>query len=356
MSDLFKRRLTRVVKVRGREIGGSSPILVQSMTNTNTANVSATCEQIRRLEDVGCEMVRVAVPDMESARAIEKIVKQSNIPVVADIHFDWRLAVEALEHGVDKLRLNPGNLRQKDRLKDIVRLAKSRSVPIRVGVNAGSLDKALIKKFGGVTPEALVESALSEIRRLEALEFYDILVSIKAFDVPVMIKAHEFLARLIDYPFHVGVTESGSLLSGSIRSSVGIGCLLAMGIGDTIRVSLTTDPCEEVRVAYEILKALNLRRRGPTIISCPTCGRTRIDLFRLLGEVEERLKGRIEDIKVAVMGCVVNGPGEARQADIGIAGGRGEGVVFRKGKILRKVREDEIVPVLFEEIDRLCRK
>lgn len=356
MDRLSKRRVTNVIRVRGLEIGGTSPVIVQSMTNTDTEDIRATCEQIRRLEEAGCEMVRVAVPDMTAARAIEKIVDRTSIPVVADIHFDWRLAMEAMERGAHKLRLNPGNLRQKARLRDIVKLAGARSVPIRVGVNAGSLDRALIQRHGGVNAEALVESALGEIRRLESLDFHHIVVSMKAFDVPMMMEAHALLARFVDYPFHIGVTESGSLLPGSIRSSVGIGCLLMMGIGDTIRVSLTADPCEEVMAAYEILKSLNLRERGPTIISCPTCGRTKIDLMSLLAEVEERIKDCRENIKVAVMGCVVNGPGEARQADVGIAGGRGEGVLFRNGRIVKKVGESEIVASLLEEVEKICRE
>lgn len=353
MREIFKRRKSRVIKIREREIGGNFPILVQSMTNTDTKDVPATVEQIKRLVSAGCEIVRVAVPDMNAAKKLGKIVEKSEIPLVADIHFDWRLAMESLEQGVDKLRINPGNLAQKDRLRDIVSLAKKRFVPIRIGVNAGSLKKSIIEKFGGVTPQAVFESAFDEIKALENLDFSDIVISLKCFDVPLMIRAHLLLSEKVDYPFHIGVTEAGTAFSGSIRSSAGIGCLLYEGIGDTIRVSLTADPVEEVNVGYEILKSLGLRNRGPVIISCPTCGRTGINLLKLAGQIEAGLIGKKYDIKVAVMGCVVNGPGEARHADIGVAGGKGEGVIFRNGKIIKKVKEDMIVPELMEEINRL---
>jgi (E)-4-hydroxy-3-methylbut-2-enyl-diphosphate synthase len=351
--SFFTRRPCRTLRAGDREIGGSSPILVQSMTTTKTHDIEATVEQIHRLAALGCELIRVAVPDMRAARALGGIISRVSIPVAADIHFDPELALESLRQGVHKLRLNPGNLRRKDALKDIACLARKRSVPIRIGVNAGSLDRAVIRAFGGVTAEAVVESALSEIKRLEALDFHDIVVSLKSFDVPLMVKAHLVLAREVDYPFHIGVTEAGSEFSGSIRSAVGTGILLSRGIGDTIRVSLTADPAREVEAAYEILKTLGLRRRGPTIVSCPTCGRTGIDLISLLRQVEEGLRECRNDIKVAVMGCVVNGPGEARDADIGIAGGTGEAVLFVKGRITRKVKEEEIVTALLEEIEKL---
>jgi len=327
-------------------------VLVQSMTSTVTEDIEATCEQISRLAGEGCELVRCAVPTMKAAKALGAIVSCSPIPVAADIHFDWRLAMEALEQGVDKLRLNPGNLHHKEKIGEIVAKAASRRVPIRIGVNAGSLDRVLVEKYGGVVAGAMVESALAEIRRLEAHDFTDIVISLKSFNVPLMMEAYGLLAPSTAYPFHIGVTEAGTLLSGSVRNAVGAACLLMEGMGDTIRVSLSADPCQEVRVAYEILKTLGLRKRGATVISCPTCGRTGIDIQRLAGEVEEALAHSPHEVTVAVMGCVVNGPGEARQADIGIAGGKGEAVVFRKGKITRKVKEDEILGALLEELEK----
>jgi (E)-4-hydroxy-3-methylbut-2-enyl-diphosphate synthase len=353
MESLFVRRNCRTLRAGSREIGGNSPILVQSMTTTKTHDVASTVEQIHRLTDLGCELVRVAVPDLKAAHALGEIVSRVSIPVAADVHFDPDLAILALKQGVHKLRINPGNLRRKKALKEIVTLARERSVPLRIGVNAGSLEKALIRKFGGITAEAMVESAMAEIRRLEELDFHDIIISLKSFDVPMMVRAHLMLAPQVDYPFHIGVTEAGTERRGSIRSAVGTGILLSLGIGDTMRVSLTGDPYAEIEVAYEILKTLGLRRHGPTIVSCPTCGRTGIDLPALVRQVEEGLRECKNDIRVAVMGCVVNGPGEARHADIGIAGGSGEAVLFLKGKIKKKVKEAEIVAALLEEIERL---
>lgn len=328
-------------------------MLVQSMTSTRTADVAGTCAQIDRLAQAGCELVRVAVPDMETAGALGAIVERSPVPVAADIHFDPDIALAALDQGVDKLRLNPGNLKRKSALREIVRRASARGVPIRIGVNAGSVDRSLLKEHGDLTAEVLVKSALMEVRRLEDLSFRDIVISMKAFDVPLLLEAHRLLAQQVDYPFHIGVTEAGTLLRGSVRSAVGIGALLAMGMGDTVRVSLTEDPVEEIKVAYEILKALNLRKRGPVIVSCPTCGRTRIDLVGLAKAVEEGMSRWDAPIRVAVMGCVVNGPGEARMADIGVAGGKGEGAIFRKGRIIRKVREEDILSALFEEVAQM---
>ncbi len=351
----MERRVTRPVSVRDRKIGGDAPVLVQSMTSTCTADVDLTCAQIERLFQAGCELVRVAVPDMYTARILGSIVQKSPLPVAADIHFDPDLALAALDQGVDKLRLNPGNIKRKSALRAIVKKAGARNVPIRIGVNAGSVDKHLLRQYGGLTSEVLVQSALDEIRRLEALDFQDIVISMKAFDVPLLLEAHRNLAQLVNYPFHIGVTEAGTLLCGAVRSAVGIGALLAMGMGDTVRVSLTEDPCEEVKIAYEILKALNLRKKGPVIVSCPTCGRTRIDLVSLTKAVEKGMSQWDVPLKVAVMGCVVNGPGEARMADIGVAGGKGEGVIFRKGRIVRKVREADILSALFEEVALLIK-
>ncbi|MHC9540595.1 MAG: flavodoxin-dependent (E)-4-hydroxy-3-methylbut-2-enyl-diphosphate synthase [Vulcanimicrobiota bacterium] len=350
MENTVQRRVTRSVAVRDKWIGGDAPILVQSMTSTCTADVDLTCAQIERLFQTGCELVRVAVPDMDTARILGRIVERSPLPVAADIHFDPDIALAALDQGVDKLRLNPGNLKRKSALRAIVKKAGTRNVPIRIGVNAGSVDRRLLLKSGGVTPEVLVESAVNEIRLLEDLGFQNIVISMKAFDVPLLLEAHRMLAQVVSYPFHIGVTEAGTLLCGSVRSAVGIGALLAIGMGDTVRVSLTDDPCQEVKIAYEILKALNLRKKGPVIVSCPTCGRTRIDLVSLTRAVEEGMRKWDVPIKVAVMGCVVNGPGEARMADVGVAGGKGEGVIFRKGRIVRKVREADILNALFEEV------
>lgn len=334
-------------------IGGDAPISVQSMANTDTRNVQATVEQIQRLTKVGCEIIRVAVPDLEAAQALKGIKSQITIPLIADIHFDYRLALEAIEAGVDGLRINPGNIGSEDKVKAVVDRAKDRGLPIRIGVNAGSLEKHLLERFGHPTGEAMVESALHHVHILEKLNFDQIKISLKASNVPLMLEAYRLLAQKVDYPLHVGVTEAGTVTSGTIKSAVGIGALLAEGIGDTIRVSLTGDPAHEVRVGFEILKALGLREKGATLISCPTCGRCEINLIEIAEQVEARLLQVDKPIKVAVMGCVVNGPGEAREADIGIAGGKGVGLLFKKGEIVRKVDENQLVQTLLEELDKL---
>lgn len=352
----MKRAGTRPVWVGSVQVGGGAPVSVQSMTKTDTRDVAATLAQINELAAAGCEIVRVAVPDREAAEALRQIKKESKIPLVADIHFDYRLALAALEAGVDGLRINPGNIGRREKVAAVVELAGKKKVPIRIGVNAGSLEKELLAKYGSPTAEALVESALRHVRLLEELNFFDIKISVKAADVPVMIAAYRLLAEKVDYPLHVGVTEAGPPRSGTVRSAVGIGTLLAEGIGDTIRVSLTGDPVEEVLVGYEILKALGLRKKGIELISCPACGRTEIDLVRIAGEVEERLKNIALPLKVAVMGCAVNGPGEARQADVGIAGGRGAGLIFRRGEIVRRVQEERLVEELVREVEEMAKK
>jgi len=350
----MERKKTRLLHLGATAVGGQSPITVQSMTNTKTDDIQATIAQIKRLEAVGCDIVRVAVPDMTSAQAIDKIMDQISIPLIADIHFDYRLALESLERGVNGLRLNPGNIGDPDHVAAVVRSAKKKSIPIRIGVNAGSLDKQILAKYGGhPTPEALVESALGHVRLLEKLDFHDIKISLKAHNVPLTIASYRLMSSTVDYPLHLGITEAGTVSSGTIKSAVGIGAILAQGIGDTIRVSLTGDPVEEVKVGNQILKALGLKEYGPTIISCPTCGRCNIDLPSLAAEVEKKLATLHKPIQVAVMGCVVNGPGEAREADIGIAGGKGEGLLFRKGEVICKVPESELLPLLLSEIDKL---
>ncbi len=351
MMVTMPRRKTKPVFIGKVQVGGGAPVSIQSMTNTDTRDVAATVRQINRLAAEGCEIIRVAVPDREAAAALSAILRDINIPLVADIHFDYRLALEALEVGVDGLRLNPGNIGGRDRVAAVATAARERGVPIRIGVNAGSLERKLLEKYGGVTASAMVESAIRHIEILEGLNFTDIKISLKASGIPLMLEAYRLLAEKVDYPFHVGVTEAGTLRFGTVKSAVGIGILLNEGIGDTIRVSLTGDPIHEVRVGYNILKALGMRRRGIEIISCPTCGRTQIDLIRIAEEVEERLKQVDRPLKVAVMGCVVNGPGEARDADIGIAGGKGVGLIFRKGKVIRKVPEDRLVEELLREIN-----
>ena len=323
------------------------------MTNTKTQNAQATLAQIRRLADLGCDIIRCAVPDQEAALALKDITAGSPIPVIADIHFDYRLALQAIESGVDGLRLNPGNIGGPDKVRAVVEAARARHLPIRIGVNAGSLPRDLLEKYGHPTPEALVEAAWRHIHILEDMEYGNIKVSLKCHDVPLTLAAYRLLASQCDYPLHVGITEAGTVHSGLIKSAVGIGALLAEGIGDTIRVSLTGDPAEEVKAGFEILKALGLRQHGATLISCPTCGRTSIDLEKLAGQVEAHLAGIKEPITVAVMGCVVNGPGEAREADVGIAGGKGEGLVFRRGEVLKKVPEEDLIPSLFVEIDKI---
>jgi (E)-4-hydroxy-3-methylbut-2-enyl-diphosphate synthase len=349
----MKKRKTRKVWVGKVAIGGGAPISVQSMTKTDTRDVSSTIRQIKKLEKASCEIIRVAVPDMEAACALPRIKQKINIPLVADIHFDYKLALKAVEFGVDKLRINPGNIGQAWKVKEIVKAASERKIPIRIGVNAGSVPRDLLAKYGKASPEALVQAAIRQIRILEDLNFNDIVISVKAFDVPTTIRAYELISKKTNYPLHLGITEAGLPQTGSIRSALGIGLLLAQGIGDTIRVSLTSDPVEEVKVGYEILKSLNLREYGPTIISCPTCGRCEIDLISMVKEVEKKLKNIKIPIKVAVMGCVVNGPGEARYADVGIAGGKGYGLLFRKGKIIGKVKEKYLVKVLLDMVKKL---
>jgi len=344
---------TRQIQVGGIAVGGGAPVTVQSMCNTDTRNVAATLEQIRRLAEAGCEIVRCAVPDMAAAEALRAIKTGCPMPLIADIHFDHRLALASIEAGVDALRINPGNIGETWKVREVVAACANAGIPIRIGVNAGSLEKRLLEKYGHPTAEALVESALNNIRMLEDLNFEQIKVSIKASDVRRTIDAYRLLAGRVDYPLHIGVTEAGTTWSGTIKSAIGIGALLVDGIGDTLRVSLTGDPVEEVRVGWEILKSLELRERGPVFISCPTCGRCEIDLIDIAEEVERRLHGLPKKITVAVMGCVVNGPGEAREADLGLAGGRGEGVIFRRGKLIRKVPQAEMVEALIEEAQRL---
>ncbi len=347
------RKQKRTVNIGGVKIGGGNPIAIQSMCNTDTRDVRATVNQIAELENAGCEIIRVAVPDMEAAHAVKEIKKQIHIPLVVDIHFDYRLALECIKNGADKVRINPGNIGDRERVRQVVEMAKERAVPIRIGVNGGSLEKNLLEKHGGVTARALVESAMGHVRILDELDFHDVVVSIKVSDVPKMLEAYRLFDEMTDIPLHIGVTEAGTLRSGTIKSAVGIGALLAEGIGDTMRVSLTADPVEEVYAAYDIQKVLGLRRTNAEIISCPTCGRTQIDLIPIANEVEKRTRDLKKPLKIAVMGCAVNGPGEAREADIGIAGGRGEGLIFRKGEIIRKVPEDKIVDELMSEIQRL---
>jgi (E)-4-hydroxy-3-methylbut-2-enyl-diphosphate synthase len=349
----MERRQTQVLHVGRVAVGGNNPIVVQSMTNTKTEDIDATIAQIRDLESLGCEIVRCTVPTLEAARALTVIKKEIAIPLIADIHFDYKLALAAIAAGVDGLRLNPGNIGGKEKVVEVVKAAKERSLPIRIGVNAGSLPKDLLEKYEHPTAEAMVEAAWRHIHILEELNYTNIKVSLKCHDVPMTIAAYRLLAGQCAYPLHVGITEAGTVNSGIIKSAVGIGTLLAEGIGDTIRVSLTGDPANEVKVAYQILKSLGLREYGPTLISCPTCGRTSIDLEKLALAVERYLEGIKSPITVAVMGCVVNGPGEAREADIGIAGGKGEGLIFKKGEIIKKVPEGEILKELFNEIDKI---
>ncbi|WP_455788182.1 flavodoxin-dependent (E)-4-hydroxy-3-methylbut-2-enyl-diphosphate synthase [Acidaminococcus fermentans] len=349
----MERRKSRTIAIGQVTIGGENPVAVQSMTNTKTENIPATVDQIHRLTDRGCEIIRCAVPTLEAAQALKEIRKQIAIPLVADIHFDYRLALAAMESGVDALRLNPGNIGGRDRVEKVVEAARQRQVPIRIGVNAGSLPKDLLEKYGHPTAEALVEAAWRHIHILEEMDYNNIVISLKAHDVPLTLAAYRLMARECDYPLHVGITEAGTIRSGLIKSAVGIGTLLAEGIGDTIRVSLTGDPLAEIDAGFEILKSLGLRQHGPTLVSCPTCGRTCWSLEKVAKEVEARLAEIPEPITVAVMGCVVNGPGEAREADVGIAGGKGEGLLFRKGQILRKVPEDRLVEELFEEIQKI---
>ncbi len=345
------REHTKTVKIGDKIIGGGNPVLIQSMTNTKTQDISATVDQILKLEQAGCEIIRCTVPDMEAARAFAEIKKQIHIPLVADIHFDYKLAIAAMENGADKIRINPGNIGGSDKVKAVVDVAKERKIPIRIGVNSGSLEKGLLEKYGGVTAEGIVESALDKVRMVETAGYDNLVISIKSSDVLMCVKAHEILAEKTNYPLHVGITESGTIQSGNIKSAVGLGIILYQGMGDTIRVSLTGDPVEEIKSAKLILRTLGLRKGGIEVVSCPTCGRTRIDLIGLAAKVEKMVEDYPLDIKVAVMGCAVNGPGEAREADIGIAGGDGEGLLIKKGEIIRKVPEEQLLSVLKEELD-----
>ena len=341
---------TKTVDIGGVKIGGGHPIAIQSMCNTKTEDVQATVAQILALEAAGCDIIRVAVPTMEAAKALKEIKKQIHIPLVADIHFDYRLAIGAIENGADKIRINPGNIGSRDRVQAVVDAAKERGIPIRVGVNSGSLEKPIIEKYGHVTAERIVESALDKVRLIESMGYDNLVISIKSSDVMMCVRAHELIARETDHPLHVGITEAGTLISGNIKSSIGLALILGQGIGDTIRVSLTGDPLEEIKSAKLILRTLGLRKGGIEVVSCPTCGRTSIDLIGLANRVETMVQQFDLDIKVAVMGCVVNGPGEAKEADIGIAGGKGEGLLIKKGEILRKVPEDQLLDVLYNEL------
>lgn len=345
------RSNTKVIRIGDRVIGGGNPILIQSMTNTRTEDVAATVAQIQELEAAGCEIIRCTVPTMEAAKALPEIKKQIHIPLVADIHFDYRLAIAAMENGADKIRINPGNIGSRERVQAVVDVAKERNIPIRVGVNSGSLEKELVAKYHGVTAEGIVESALDKVHLIEDMGYDNLVISIKSSDVLMCVRAHELLAGKTPYPLHVGITEAGTVLSGNIKSSVGLGIILYQGIGDTIRVSLTGNPVEEIKSAKLILRTLGLRKGGIEVVSCPTCGRTSIDLIGLANQVENLVQRYPLDIKVAVMGCVVNGPGEAKEADIGIAGGIGEGLLIRKGEVIRKVPEDQLLSTLKDELD-----
>ncbi len=353
----MSRMKTKEVRIGNRVIGGDNPILIQSMCNTRTEDVAATVSQILRLEQAGCDIIRVAVPTMEAAAALKAIKKQIHIPLVADIHFDYRLAIASMECGADKIRINPGNIGSEDRVQAVIDKAKEYQVPIRVGVNSGSLEKNLIEKYGGVTAEGIVESALDKAAMIERMGYDNLVISIKSSNVMMCVKAHELISQKTCYPLHVGITEAGTLTSGNIKSSVGLGIILNQGIGDTIRVSLTGDPVEEIKSAKLILRTLGLRRGGIEVVSCPTCGRTRIDLIGLANQVENMVTEFDQlDVKVAVMGCVVNGPGEAREADLGIAGGIGEGLLIRKGEIVRKLPEEELLPALRAELEKLAKE
>lgn len=347
------RKQKRIVNIGGVKIGGDNPVAIQSMCNTDTRDVKATVNQLHELENAGCEIIRVAVPDMVAAKAVADIKKQIHIPLVVDIHFDYRLALECMKNGADKVRINPGNIGDRDRVKQVVEMAKEREIPIRIGVNGGSLERELLQKYGGVTADALVESAMGHVAILDELNFNNVVVSIKISDVPKMLCAYRKFNEISDIPLHIGVTESGTLKGGTIKSAVGIGALLAEGIGDTMRVSLTANPVEEIYTAYDIQKVLGMRKTGAEIVSCPTCGRTQLDLISIANEVEKRAANIDKPIKIAVMGCAVNGPGEAREADIGIAGGKGEGLIFKKGEIIKKVPQDRLVDELMKEIETL---
>lgn len=346
----MERKKTREVRIGNRVIGNGNPILIQSMTNTKTQDVAATVDQIRRLTAAGCDIIRCAVPDMEAARALSEIKKEISIPLVADIHFDYRLAIAAMEYGADKIRINPGNIGSKERVRAVVEAAKERNIPIRVGVNSGSLEKELVEKYHGVTAEGIVESALDKVKLIEDMGYDNLVISIKSSDVMMCVRAHELIAEKTCYPLHVGITEAGTIISGNIKSSIGLGLILRQGIGDTIRVSLTGDPLEEIKSAMLILRTLGLRSGGVEVVSCPTCGRTSIDLIGLANRVENMVADIPLNIKVAVMGCVVNGPGEAKEADIGIAGGKGEGLIIKHGEVYKKVKEDELLGALRYEL------
>lgn len=348
---MMERHKTREVKIGNRIIGGNHPIAIQSMTNTKTEDIAATVAQIQQLTKAGCEIIRCAVPTMEAAKALKEIKKQIAIPLVADIHFDYRLAIAAMENGADKIRINPGNIGSADRVKAVVDEAKSRNIPIRVGVNSGSLEKNLVEKYHGVTAEGIVESALDKVKMIEDMGYDNLVISIKSSDVMMCVKAHELIASKTDHPLHVGITEAGTLISGNIKSSIGLGLILSQGIGDTIRVSLTGDPIEEIKSAKLILRTLELRKGGIEVVSCPTCGRTQINLIQLANQVETMVAEFPLDIKVAVMGCVVNGPGEAKEADLGVAGGIGEGLIIKHGKVFKKVPEEELLPALRYELE-----
>lgn len=350
MSDKLYRNHTKIIKIGDRSIGGGNPILIQSMTNTRTEDVRATVEQIHRLEAAGCDIIRSTVPTTEAAEALREIKKEISIPLVADIHFDYKMAIAAIENGADKIRINPGNIGGKEKLQEVVAAAKERNIPIRVGVNGGSLEKELVEKYHGVTPEGIVESALDKVHMIEEAGYDNMVISIKSSNIPICVRAHELLVQKTDYPLHIGITEAGTLYGGNIKSSVGLGILLHEGIGDTMRVSLSGDPVEEIRSAKVILRSLGLYQKGIEVISCPTCGRTRIDLIGLANKVEEMVADIPLNLKVAVMGCVVNGPGEAKEADIGIAGGIGEGLLIKKGEIIRKVPEEQLLETLRDEL------
>ena len=347
------RRKTRELDLGNVKIGGNSPITVQSMTNTDTRDILATINQIKELESVGCDLVRLAVLDIESAKCIEKIKKETNIPLIADIHFDYKLALESIKSGVDGLRINPGNIGDKAKVSEVVKACQEKNIPIRIGVNSGSISKEVLNKFGGVNMDSMVYGAMEHIRILEDLYYENIKISLKATDINLTIDSYNKISKMIDYPFHIGITEAGTIWGGTIKSSVGIGALLLMGIGDTLRVSLTGNPIEEVKVGKQILRTLGLLKDKVEIISCPTCGRTQIDLIGLANRIEKELEYVSKPIKVAVMGCEVNGPGEAKEADIGVAGGKGYGLIFRKGKVIKRVSEDKIVEELISEINKL---
>ena len=349
--DRFRRK-SRQIFVGDIPIGGDAPVAVQSMTNTDTRDIASTIRQIRQLHEAGCDIVRLAVPDMESAEVFGKIKAEVDPPLIADIHFDYRLAIAAIKAGADGLRINPGNIGARDRVEKIIREARERGIPIRIGVNTGSLPKKILEKYGHPTPAAMVDSALQYIKLFEGMDYNNIKISLKSSNVLNTIEAYRLLSQKVDYPFHLGVTEAGTLISGTVKNAIGIGVLLLEGIGDTIRVSLSRDPVEEVKAAYEILRAIELRYRGPEIISCPTCGRCEIDLFRIVETVEKGIQGIRSSPRVAIMGCVVNGPGEAREADIGVAGGRGQGVLFKKGEVVKKLPEEDLAEVLIKEVKK----